>query len=1027
MSRAYRPPCWEGPGFLAIRIRPALVAVASLRYYFRTDKRHLVRRPSRQDAREGVLPGPFRIHCKEKGSSLDRTANSPQLAKAFRIIMKKHLITFALALMLLPHAGLTAELPDRHPLDNSETRTLVLDNGLEVVLVSDPDIDIASASMAVGVGSYANPEEAQGLAHFLEHMLFLGTEKYPDEGEYTEYLTQNGGYSNAYTSGDHTNYHFEVFPNAFEGALDRFAQFFIAPLFTAEFTERELNAVDSEFQKNIEDDDWRSQHLRRMYSIEDHPENQFSTGNLESLGHVTREELITFYERYYSANQMALALVSTHSLDQLEAWVRTYFSEVENQGYDTLRYPEQYLELDGEMQLVQVKAIQDRRELILYFNTPGIRGDWDAKSAELVGSILGYEGEGSLLSDLKEANLATALGAGVWEGSIDYTTTSIGIDLTAEGAARYEEVLERVMGYIELMRQSPFPDTFWEERATMARLAKVYTDRGEGADRATALANRALELPLEVAVDAPYTYLRQDPEFYFEILDRLRPDNLMVILRTQEVDTDRVESIYGTEYSYFEVGDDLFERLASPEIQASFTLPKANPFVPENVELLAEQPVRLIDEPGLSLYYAQDREFQRPKVAMGFKIRRPDQDYSAREAVLLELYQAAANEAINEIAYDALMADLAYSIGAGLEGITVSLFGYTESANRLLPYLVEALQDFSIEEERFEAIKDRMVRGWNNARFDNAFMYVRHFTNKASLRDAFLPDEMADAAESVSLKDVYTLRERLFRKGKIEALVYGNMTAGEAITAARKLEQQVGLRDLSEDKLYETQLVDFAPGDTVTFKDVLPGNNSVFRKDFMIGLATPKNRVAAAVLTNLIEAPYYTEMRTRQQLGYVVWSFTFNREDELRLGFVIQSGDYDPVELVNRSDALVSQIPELLVSMPSEAFEKAKAAVRSAIEVKPKTIGEKASRLFELAYTYDANWDRQQESLEALEALTLDDVVALAAQVNDPAQLRYQLVLLFARQHAEKAGQVEGVTDLGKWKAGRTFRKPTHL
>ena len=69
-------------------------------------------------------------------------------------------------------------------------------------------------------------------------MLFLGTKKFPDVDEYSTYLKNYGGYSNAYTAPDHTNYQFQVLPDGFEGALDRFSQFFISPLFTEEYTER---------------------------------------------------------------------------------------------------------------------------------------------------------------------------------------------------------------------------------------------------------------------------------------------------------------------------------------------------------------------------------------------------------------------------------------------------------------------------------------------------------------------------------------------------------------------------------------------------------------------------------------------------------------------------------------------------------------------------------------------------------------------------------------------------------------------
>jgi insulysin len=938
--------------------------------------------------------------------------------------LKTHILILSITLFL-GSLLVAAPLAEKHPLDNSESRTFVLDNGMKVLLVSDPDLNISSASIAIDAGSYNDPEEVQGLAHFLEHMLFLGTEKYPDEGEYTEYLTQNGGYSNAYTAGDHTNYHFEVYPVAFEGALDRFSQFFIAPLFTAEFAERERYAVDSEFEKNLESDAWRGFRMFALHTREGHPEHSFNIGNHDSLANATREQLIDFFNHYYSANQMALSLVSTHSLDQMESWVREKFSPVKTDNRDALAYPSDYLDNDGYFQLVKIKAIEDRRTLNIYFNTPPIRDDWDAKSEAIIGAIIGYEGKGSLLSSLKAENLATTLGSSIWDETGDYSTLVMQVGLTPEGQANPERVLELTMGYVEMLRQSPYPAYFYEEQATMARLRQVYTDRGEGAQRSVDLANRALRQPLEFAENSPYLYLRQDPEFYFNFLNTLRPENMLVLLSAKDVETDKVEDIFGIEYSTLEISGDLYDKLADPEVFDQHTLPQPNPFVPDSVELMSERPVLLIDEPGLSLYYGQDLEFQRPKTAMSFKVRFPEGDYTARDAVLIEFYEAAVQEYVNEFAYDALVADLAYSISANLEGVSVSLFGYTESAKKLLPQLVVALKDFTIEEERFEAIKERMVRGWNNARFDNAYAYVRFFTSKTSYEDFFLPAEKAAAGDELKLADVYALRDRLYNNGKIEAIVYGNITAGKAVDMARQLQDMLRIEPASG--LYRNRLLALEPGSSLTFKDVLPTNNSVFRKDYILGRATPERRVAAAVLANLIQAPYYSEMRTRQQLGYVVWSFTFNLEDEVKLGMVIQSGDYDPVELASRSDTLLATFPGVLREMPDEAFMKAKAAVRSEIEKKDKTILEKAMRFYKLAYDHGGDWSRRDNSLAALDSLTREDVVQLLEAAIDPEQARYQLVLLFARQEAELAGQTEAITDLDAWKSAQVYREVTEL
>ena len=116
------------------------------------------------------------------------------------------------------------------PNDDRSYRYVVLDNGLRALLVSDATSDKAAAALAVLRGSFDEPPEHQGLAHFLEHMLFIGTEKYPTVDGYQQFLATHGGSSNAYTAGDHTNYFFDVQQEKLDEALDRFANFFISPL-----------------------------------------------------------------------------------------------------------------------------------------------------------------------------------------------------------------------------------------------------------------------------------------------------------------------------------------------------------------------------------------------------------------------------------------------------------------------------------------------------------------------------------------------------------------------------------------------------------------------------------------------------------------------------------------------------------------------------------------------------------------------------------------------------------------------------
>ena len=72
-------------------------------------------------------------------------------------------------------------------------------NKLQCLLISDKTTEKAAAAMDVRVGHLSDPDNVPGLAHFLEHMLFMGTSKYPKENEYDAFLSKNGGSDNAYT------------------------------------------------------------------------------------------------------------------------------------------------------------------------------------------------------------------------------------------------------------------------------------------------------------------------------------------------------------------------------------------------------------------------------------------------------------------------------------------------------------------------------------------------------------------------------------------------------------------------------------------------------------------------------------------------------------------------------------------------------------------------------------------------------------------------------------------------------------
>jgi insulysin len=462
----------------------------------------------------------------------------------------------------------------------TQYRRVELPNGLKVMLISDASAERSAASLAVGAGSLNDPKDRPGLAHFLEHMLFLGTEKYPEPEGYQQFVNQHAGFTNAYTADDHTNFFFQVGHEAFPEALDRFAQFFIAPLFTPGYVAREMNAVDSEHSKNVENDQWRVTQVIRDAFDPGHPIRRFATGNLETLRGVSREELLDFYRGHYSANLMTLAVISNRELDELEMLVREHFAKVENRRLERAHYPEVFLAPEPALRLLTVEPVADQRSLILTFPLPPTSALYETKPLQLLSFVLGHEGPGSLLSLLKAKHLASSLAAGSGEGTEDYSSLDLRIGLTPEGLQRYEEVLSDVFGAIRYFRSHGFPHHVFEESQIMAELDFRYQPKDDAASRATGMSALMQTIPMESLPEGVYLYRRFDPAEVTRFLDRLTPDNVLVTLVAKGVPANKTEPYYQARYGYEKRTGKEYRRLVAAAPDARIRWPEPNPFIP---------------------------------------------------------------------------------------------------------------------------------------------------------------------------------------------------------------------------------------------------------------------------------------------------------------------------------------------------------------------------------------------------------------------------------------------------------------
>ena len=874
------------------------------------------------------------------------------------------------------------EIPAKHELDRREYRRFVLDNGLKVLLVSDPDMNNSAAAMDVAVGSLSDPKDAQGLAHFLEHMLFLGTRKYPEEGEYGHYLKSRGGAFNAFTAGNHTNYHFEVHREAFEGALDRFAQFFIAPLFNPEFTSREIQAVNNEHVKNLQNDMWRQYQLLSTFFDPEHPENHFGTGNAETLKNVTPATLKAFYERYYSANMMSLVLLSQNNLDWLEAQVRGKFASIENKKREPLQYPVDYLKKSDKLRVIKIQPVKDLRELQIIFALPSIDPYFESQPGTLIGAILGHEGKGSLLSHLKSKNLATGLAAGADADTPNYGSLVIKVALTPEGLTQYQQVVDLCFAAIARLHKEAYPTTLFNELKTSQQLDKVFSARGEGYGLATELATNLNRYPMEWAENLRYSLTKMDEASYRMVLSKLIPQNCLITLVSKDVVTDQTEPIYGTEYSVMQDSPWL-EKISKIQADDNIVLPQSNPFMPTSAVEMPEAPVLIVNEKGLKLYYSQDLEFRRPQASFIYRFLPSPKAMSLQQSTARALALACLNEQLNEFSYPATLAGVNLSLANDERGIVLSLSGYNDSLEKLCSMGLEHMKKLSLNDERFEATKENMLRSLKNFSKEPAYQHARLLARQWRQEIVYTPSEQIPVLEKMSRKDIETCLEQLWSPLFIEALVYGNVRADQALDLTRKISSELGVQPLAESEAFAPAYLEWPSPRKIVHAQELDTNNSCFRFDLKFGPKDLQTRMLAELLENFMGEPFYSEMRTRQQLGYIVWSGSYQDDINSYLTFIIQSGTHSADALGSKVKAFLPLLIEQWKALPEDEFLALKKAVKEKLLEKPKTIPEKASQFFHLAFNEKAQFDLNQQLLKVLEQTSSKLVLEALTQCLD--------------------------------------------
>ena len=907
----------------------------------------------------------------------------------------------------------------RAPDDRCDYRYLGLSNGLRVLLIHDPVAERSAASMAVECGHFSDPPQRQGMAHFLEHMLFLGTESFPHPGEYQAFIAQHGGNHNAWTGTEHSNYFFDISTEFFGAALHRFSQFFINPTFNAELVERERHAIDSEYRLKISDDVRRSYQVHKETVNPAHPFSKFSVGNLETLhenpGESLREEVKAFFEQHYSADRMTLVLQSDWSLADQETAIRKFFSAVicrPSLPATTISAP-LYREQDLRLR-IQIRPLKELRRLSVSFALPNVDASYPTKPLTYISHLLGYEGKGSLFGYMKRQGWISALSAGGGIGGSNFRDFQVNFSLTPKGLEHETSIIEHLFSFLRLLTEQGMDDWRYEEKATLLKTMYLVQEHSRPLDNVSHLSMNLFHYAPEDVIRGDYLMTGIDAAQIREMLRFMTPDNMRITLIAPETETDKIAAWYDTPYRVEPIETawlNIWRNATLPDAKR-YRLPEPNSFLPDRftVRPNAEPqsiPRRLIHRAGLRVWHLQDDSFATPKASLFIAVDSEHAVQSPYHIAMTRLMVDLLLDHLNEFTYPAEIAGLNYNIYAHQGGFTIQLSGFSCRLYHLLELLLKNRTAGHYETERFYSIREQLLRHWRNQNKGRPIAHL--FSQLTSLLQPNNPpvEALLSHLENVTPSELPQFMRRLFQAVHLEVLAHGDIQEDEVRQIAGLLEREITPNSLPSRET-RRRLVDIRNAGTLLYECPCPHNDSAL----LLYYQSPEkdaNSIACYTLANhIMSSPFFHDLRTQQQLGYVVGTGNLPLNRHPGLVFYVQSPVMAPDGLLAAIELFIDAFHMQLLEMNEQTWQSNIQGLISQLTEADANLRARSQRLWGSIGSRDFSFRQREQVAIKLEQLSRADFIRFVRSLGSSQADR---VVLYSQgdAHQGDTSGIEGV------------------
>ncbi|BET98240.1 pitrilysin [Xenorhabdus taiwanensis] len=941
--------------------------------------------------------------------------------------MPKCLIRIMTVLFLL-FFGVTAyaqspwqPLPDtihKSERDPRQYKAIKLQNGMTVLLVSDEKAIKSLAAVSLPVGHMENPDNQLGLAHYLEHMVLMGSRRYPQPGGFAEFLQKHGGSRNASTTANRTAFYLEVENDALTEAVDRFADALTEPLLEPVNADRERHAVDNEMTIARAGEAHRIWQIRSETINPAHPNARFAGGNLETLkdkpDSKLQTALIDFYQRYYSANLMKGVVYGNQSIDKLAQIATETFGRIPNRHASVPAITVPAITDKEKGTIIHYVPAQPYKALRLEFSIADNSADFRSKTDAYVGYLLGNRSQNTLSDWLQKQGLIESIGASANPKTDGNSGTfDIYVSLTDKGLEHRDQVIAAIFSYINLLKQQGINKNYFDEMAKVLNLSFQYASIVRNMNYIEGLSDAMLVLPVSHVLDAGYVADEFNPKAIASRLDELTPENARIWFISPTEPHNKEAYFVQAPYQVNKITPRQLAEWKKLEQGDLFSLPELNPYIPDDLSLVKtsgsqKHPKIILEKPNVRLLYMPSQYFaDEPKGSIALEMRNPNGLKNIKDQVSDTLLNYLSALALDQLSYQASVGGMGVYTGY-VDGLKIGVNGYTQYLPELLTSAIDQYISFTPTQEELEQAKSWYREKMEVANNGKAFQMAMQPISRLSGVPYFEQTEKLKVLDTITVGDIVNYRQSMIQHSALQALVFGNFTEQQSINVVQSAQKQLA----NQGTVWWTgKSIVIDRNYAVNFTGTANSTDNALEEIFIpTGYDRIQGAVYSSLLSSILSPWFYDQLRTTEQLGYAVFAFNQNIGKQWGLGFLLQSNSKQPDYLHRRYQSFYQQADKKLKAMSDAEFEQYKKSLLTEMREPPQTFYSEVAGFDADFGRNNFKFDTREKAIAAMEKVTKEQVI----EFYEKAVLKRQGLALVS-QITGKKGTAHQYAELKGW------------